>query len=214
VTNHKLCPLCFSVLEGENILENDQIDYPKYDFFKPKYNIFLRIITFITILVILSSILVNILTYENDQTLWAIIVILAMGYLWVLLRSTFKTKANAPTKLVIQMVTLSIFMFGIDYVTGYDKWSINYVIPFLSMASLLSIISLLVGNGVRFGEYSLYLFSSVLLGMIPFILWLFKLVDELWPSLAAASLSIATIIGMLVFADKETKEEIKKRFHI
>jgi hypothetical protein len=54
----------------------------------------------------------------------------------------------------------------------------------------------------------------VILGFIPFILYLMGLIDELWPSLAAATLSFVTIVGMIVFADKETKEELKKRFHI
>jgi hypothetical protein len=60
----------------------------------------------------------------------------------------------------------------------------------------------------------MYLFDAIILGFIPLILWLFNIVDVLWPSLTAASLSFATIVGMLVFADKETQEEMKRRFHI
>ena len=50
--------------------------------------------------------------------------------------------------------------------------------------------------------------------MIPLILWTFKLVTALWPSLVAACFSLMVFLGMLIFADKATKEEFNKRFHI
>ncbi len=213
-TNRKSCPLCFEILQDQDGKELQGPAYPKPTPYRPKYNVLLRIITFFTIIAIFSSVVVNALTYRQNKSLWSLIVILGLLYFWVLLRSTFRAKSNVPLRLVIQMLTLSILVIGIDYVCGFSRWSLNYVIPFLSMASILAIISILIGSGVRYGEYLLYLFSSVILGFIPFILYLMGLIDELWPSLAAATLSFVTIVGMIVFADKETKEELKKRFHI
>jgi hypothetical protein len=175
--------------------------------------VLLRIIAFLSVIAVFVSALVNALTYSKTKTLWSLIVVLGVVYFWVLLRSTFKAKVNVGLKLVIQMLMLSSLVVGIDAVSGFSRWSLNYVVPFLSMASLLAIIAVLLGK-VKFAEYLLYLLAAVILGFIPFILWLVNLIDVLWPSLAAASLSFATIIGMIVFADKETKEELKKRFHI
>ncbi|MDD3999791.1 MAG: DUF6320 domain-containing protein [Bacilli bacterium] len=212
-TKRKSCPLCFETLQSlsEDIV---QPAYPKLEKEPHKYNVLLRISTFLTILAIFASILINLFTYKQFRSLWSIIVILGVLYFWVLLRSTFRAKNNVPMRLVIQMLMLSILVIGIDSVTGFKRWSLNYVIPFLSMASLLAIISVLIGSLVRFAEYLLYLLAAIILGFIPIILWLVNLIDVLWPSLAAASLSFVTIIGMIVFADKETKEELKKRFHI
>jgi hypothetical protein len=216
-TTRKSCPLCFEILQDVDGQNYQGPEYPKPTPIPEKYNVLLRIITFLSIVAIFSSVLVNILTYKNSKSLWSLIVVLGVLYFWVLLRSTFKAKSNVPMRLVIQMVTLSIHVIGIDLVTGVSRWSlswsINYVIPFLSMASLLAIISMFLGK-VRSSEYLLYLLAAAILGLIPFVLWLFDLVIVLWPSLAAASLSFATIVGMIVFADKETKEELKKRFHI
>lgn len=212
-TTRKSCPLCFEILQDIDGKAYLGPEYPKPTPTPEKYNVLLRIITFLSIVAIFSSVLVNILTYKNSKSLWSLIVVLGVLYFWVLLRSTFKAKSNVPMRLVIQMITLSILVVAIDWVSGFSCWSINYVIPFLSMASLLAIISIFISK-MRSGEYLLYLLAAAILGFIPFILWLFDLIQVLWPSLAAASLSFATIIGMIVFADKETKEELKKRFHI
>lgn len=212
-TERKTCPLCLGILTSldDQVYENQ---YPKPSFVPEKRNIFIRILSFLTILAILASILINIATYHQTKTLWSLIVIIGIGYFWILLKSTFRRKTNVPLRLVIQMVALSAVTIVIDKVSGNIGWSLNYVIPFLSMASLLSIISLLIGNRVKYSEYLLYLLASVIFGIIPFLLWIFQIVSILWPSLSAASLSVATLIGMIVFADVETKEEIKKRFHI
>lgn len=212
-TTRKSCPLCFEILQDHDGKEFQGPDYPRPETETAPYNVLLRIITFLSVIAIFTSVLVNALTFKNTKTLWSLIVILGVLYFWVLLRSTFRAKSNVPMKLVIQMLMLSILIIGIDSVSGFKRWSLNYVVPFLSMASLLAIISVLIGR-VRFGEYLLYLLAAIILGFIPFILWLVKLITVLWPSLSAASLSFVTIIGMIVFADKETREEFKKRFHI
>jgi hypothetical protein len=213
-TDRKTCPLCFDILQNVDDKPVLNPTYPKPTPTPAHYNVFIRIVTFFTIIGIFSSVLVNIFTYRESKTLWSVIVILGLLYFWVLLKSTFRVKSNVPMRLVLQMLTLSLLVIGIDLVTGFSRWSLNYVIPFLSMASLLSMISLLIGSNVRFGDYLLYLLAAIILGFIPIIIWLFKVSDVLWPSLAAASLSFVTIVGMIVFADKSTKEELKKRFHI
>lgn len=212
-TTRKSCPLCFEILEDLDGKDFQGPDYPRPVPEPSSYNVLLRIIAFLSVIAVFVSALVNALTYSKTKTLWSLIVVLGVVYFWVLLRSTFKAKVNVGLKLVIQMLMLSSLVVGIDAVSGFSRWSLNYVVPFLSIASLLAIIAVLLGK-VKFAEYLLYLLAAVILGFIPFILWLVNLIDVLWPSLAAASLSFATIIGMIVFADKETKEELKKRFHI
>lgn len=216
VTERKSCPLCSEILKD---VEKDDVVFPLYP--KPseqaiKRSVFLRTLTFLTILLLTASLLINFFTYRQYPILWSLVVILAVGYFWILLRATFRGKSHIPMRLIIQMIVLSISTYIVDEVFGSKDWAINYVIPFISMASIVAVISLLFANRVKFGDYLLYMFACNIFGFIPFILWLLKVEGHtvLWPSLAAASLSFATIVAMIIFADKETKEEIKKRFHI
>jgi len=211
-SKRKTCPLCLAVLEDDGL---DYIDkYPKPQFAPQKRSIFLKILAFLSIVATLACVLINILTYEKGKTFWSAIVAFNICYFWVLIKSTFKKENKVAIRLVIQTIAISLLLYGIDYFTGNLKWSVNYVIPFITIASLLSILILSIGNKERYIQNFLYILVSIILSIIPLFLWLFKLSTILWPALSSSSFGIVTLIGIGVFADKDTKEEIKKRFHI
>lgn len=214
LTERKSCPLCNEILEE---IDKNEIEYPVYP--KPikkprKENRFVQVLSFFSVLSILASGLVNIFTYSANPHIWSPIVLLSIVYLWILLRATLRGKGYVPMRLIVQMLALSVLNYGIDYFSESTGWSLNYVIPFLSMAALIAIITMLVINSVQIGHYVMYAVAASIFGFIPFILWAFHVVDVLWPSLAAASLSFVTLLGMIVFARKDLKEEFKKKFHI
>ncbi|MCK9537154.1 MAG: DUF6320 domain-containing protein [Bacilli bacterium] len=213
-TERKTCPLCFTLLRNLEAQSTQLTLYPKYRSKTVRYNIFFRILAFLSIVTVFVSVSINIINYRENRNFWSLIIVASLIYLWILFRSTIRGNGNIPRRLIIQMLTLSVLLYVIDRLSGYGRWSLDFVIPFLSMASLLSIIILLVGNTVKFQDYVSALFAAIIFGFIPFILWLFKIVSTLWPSLSAASLSFSTIIGMFIFAGGHIKEELKKRFHI
>lgn len=212
-TERKTCPLCGSVLEG-NENESTSVGYPKYQQLPKKKNYVLRTFVFLTITGILVCALINFLTYSETPVLWAAYPIIGSIYMWILIRFTIISRKNASFKLLIQMITLSLVVYGIDYFTKNEGWALNYVVPFLSIASTLMIAIILMARKMKFGEYIFNLFASIILGFIPFILWITKVCTVSWPSFTAAVVSIVTLIGMIIFADKEIKEEFKKRFNI
>lgn len=213
-TERKSCPLCNEILEDLDQTALPFPVYPKPDQAPKKQNRFIQSLSFLSIMGIIVSGVVNFITFSEHPLYWSALVAISVFYFWILLKSTFKNKGNIPLKLIIQMLTLSVTTYAIDYFSKSTGWALNYVIPFLSMAALIAIIFMLLFNSKKINDYLMYLFASNLLGIIPFILWIFKIVEVLWPSLAAASLSFSVIIGFLVFARKELKEELKRRFHV
>lgn len=208
----KTCPLCLAVLErDEQIYEKK---YPSPFFVPRRKSLLLRILAFISIVSILISVIVNIMTYKKGQTMWSVIVSFNIGYFWLLIKSTFKKKGNVPIRLVVQTLAISLLIYIIDFFTGNEGWAINYAIPFIAMLSLLSIISLSIGTKKRYINYFLHIITAIIIGFFPIIFWLFGLVDVFWPSLASAMFSGSCFIGVLIIGDKDTREEIKKRFHI
>jgi len=208
----KTCPLCLSILEADD-LEYEK-KYPTPKFLPIKKSLLLRMLAFLSIVGIFSSIVINLMTYDKDETIWSVIVIFNIAYFWLLIKSTFKREGNVPIRLVIQTIAISLLVYVIDIFSGNKGWAINYVIAFITMASLLSIVSLSIGSKQRYINHFPHIITAILLGFIPIILYAFNLVDIVWPSLAAAFLSFITIIGIIIFGDRDTKEEIKKRFHI
>lgn len=212
-TKRQTCPLCGQFLiDTEPKKEILLSEYPPYKPIVKEYNLLLRIIYFLGFTGIILSAVVNWLTYEGVA--WSIYVGIGVVYLFILLKNTIMAKKPIARKLIVQMIVLSILLFGVDYYGGFARWSLDYVIPSLSIATTLSIILVVLIKPMRYEDYVIYMFLTVFLGFIPFIFYLFKIVNVLWPSISAAGLSLAVMIGMITFADRKTKNELKKRFHI
>lgn len=210
-SSRKTCPLCGQLLdsaghEGENIL------YPRYESDQKSINLLLRILLYISILSILSTVLINFLTYQG--TLWSIYVVLGILYGWILLRSTIMSRSNIAGRLLIQLVATSLVTYGIERVSNSENWALEYVVPFSCIVTMIAIVIIIIIKKMKYTDYISYLLLAVLISWVPLILYLTKIVEILWPSIAAAGVGVAIILGMIIFADTATKDELKKRFHI
>lgn len=209
----KTCPLCLSILETKEGGEYKKI-YPSPNLTPKKKSVLLKILSFLSVVGIFTSAVVNYLTYTKEGGLWSIIVAFNIGYFWVLIKSTLTRRGNIAVRLVIQTIAISLTVYIIDLLSGNTGWAINYVIPFTIMAALLSIISITLGSKERYQMYFNQIVTGVILGFIPIIFRFLNIATETWPAISALSLSVATIIGMIIFGDRHTKDEIRKRFHI
>ena len=66
---------------------------------------------------------------------------------------------------------------------------------------------------MKWREYALYQFITIILGVLPVISVAARLVTTTWPSIVSAFYSGVTLLGMFIFADKKYKNELIKRFH-
>jgi len=213
-TNRKTCPLCYEKLTDLDKEKLEHSIYPEYRQPKKKTNFFFRSAIFLAIAAMIITALVNIVTYKEEGGWWSFYVLVSMAYFLVLIKYSIISRGNPAKKIVIQMIALSILVVVVDFIARSTGWSYTYVVPFLSLASSATIGIILLTKSIRYSDYILYLFSSLLIGLIPFILWIFKLVKVLWPSLTAACFSLVVFLAMLVFADREIRDELRKRFHI
>ncbi len=213
-STRKTCPLCLSILEddgGEYIKK-----YPVPLNEPAKKSLFLRILSFLSIVAIFVTVVVNLMTYKEGGTWWSIIVVFNIGYFWLLIKSTFRKKGNVALRLVFQTLAISIVTYVIDYFTSqnFHGWAINYVFPFITMASLLSISALTLGSKRRYVNYFIHIITSIALCLIPIILYWVGLITVSWPAISSAMLAFSSLVAIVILGDKDTKEEIKKRLHI
>ncbi|HHU56276.1 MAG TPA: hypothetical protein GXZ48_06290 [Acholeplasmataceae bacterium] len=210
-TTRKTCPLCGQLLEGQDN-ENQISLYPKYVNEQKHINLLQRILLYISILAILISVLINFLTYRG--VLWSIYVVLGVLYGWILLRLTIMSRTNIAGRLLIQLIATSLVTYGVERVSQSENWALEYVVPFLCIITMIAILIILLIKKMKLTDYIYYLILAVLISWVPMILYWTKVVTVLWPSIAAAGVGVAIILGMIIFADTATKDELKKRFHI
>ncbi|MDD3191664.1 MAG: DUF6320 domain-containing protein [Bacilli bacterium] len=202
------CPLCGEKLEGQG----GQATHPPYQFEKQKINLALRILLFLSIIAISSTVLINFLTFHGD--FWSFYVVLGILYMWILLRSTIMSNRNIAMRLLIQMISISLLCIGIEEVSRSSGWALEYIVPFTCIASTVAIVIVILSKKMRYNDYLLYLLTAILISFVPLILYWTEVVQILWPSIAAAGVAFITVVGMLLFSDRATKDELKKRFHI
>ncbi|MDP4091619.1 MAG: DUF6320 domain-containing protein, partial [Bacillota bacterium] len=153
---------------------------------------------------------VNLLT--SPQYLWSIIPVSAMWLVLPVLGVPFAKKKLTPLMLVLDNVTVSIFLVIIDYVVDGQEWAMSYVVPFVLFGSALIVTIIVLCRKMTWRELFLFQLSIAAICFIPVIASRF-FDFVFWPSAASAVYGIITIVGMLIFGDKSLKYETKKRFH-
>lgn len=204
----KTCPLCGEMLSGEMTLEAAQ--YPQLQY-ERHINLAKRILLFLSMASIIITVGINLITGGD---FWSFYVVLGVLYIWILFRFTIISKRNIARRLFYQMIALSLLLVGIERLSESEGWALNYVVPGLCVLTTLSINIIILSKQMRYYDLMMYLLYTVLISWVPLILYFTSIVDVLWPSITAASISVLTILGIMFFADRATKDEIKKRFHV
>jgi hypothetical protein len=205
------CPLCFS-----NLAETDGDDgfagYPDIQENSRKYNILFRLFLFLSIAGSLVCLLFNLFFWSG--TLWTLIVVTGILLLWETIGLMIMSKRNAGLKVIGQTIVVLILLITIDAVTGWNQWSIGLIAPFVIISSTCAMTIVLYINRSRWREYMLFQFVITINGFIPVILYGCGLIKIIWPGAVGALYSLLTLLGMMIFADKQFKNELRKRFHV
>ncbi|EMS71688.1 DUF6320 domain-containing protein [Ruminiclostridium cellobioparum] len=213
IEDEKRCPLCSRNI-GEAGEGAKNVWYPSYGKTEtvPQLNFAGKVFFFISIAVMSICILINILSGIGNP--WSLFVIFPVLYLQLLINNTILSKIRAGTKIILQVMGTSCFLFFIDLLSGFYRWSVNIVIPFLLIAGTFLITVIVIKRKMLWNEYVGYIIAMIFLGFLPVFLYLTGVADEIWASAVSALYSFLTTIGMLVFANKKFKKEMTRRFHI
>ena len=124
------------------------------------------------------------------------------------------SKLHIGWKLFAQIIAVMIVLITTDAVTGWSGWSITYLEPFVIIAATLVMTLVLLIRRAKWREYMLFQFLITINGFISIVLYCFGLIKVIWPGATGAIYALLTLFGMYVFANKQFKNELYKRFHI
>ncbi|GIO23367.1 DUF6320 domain-containing protein [Oceanobacillus sp. J11TS1] len=207
-TKQQYCPLCKQKL-SEKADSNEY--YPVYETKIQRRRFAQRLTLFIAIFAISTSLLINLLTDTNK--FWFLYVLGPVLYGLLFINHTILSKAHTGSKVIFQVIALSVMLFILDAASGGPGWSIHYVIPFLVTLATLLVTIIVLRKPMKWREYIGYMTTMVILGFLPVILFLSSWSTVLWPSAATALYALLTLIGMILFSEKTMKNEIVRRFH-
>lgn len=209
-TAEHTCPLCRHKFV---ISDSDQLGayYPIYEE-QTQYRRFAqRLVFFIALIIMSTSILINLLI--NPETFWFLYLLGPVLYIVLLINHTILSQSHIGSKVVLQVIAMSVALFLLDLASGASKWSIHYVIPFVDIVATLLVTVIVLMKPMRWSDYIGYMMTMIVLGFIPIILFLSTWSVVLWPSAITALYAFLTLVGMLFFSEKTMKNEIVRRFH-
>lgn len=206
---HIVCPLCAGILEDKS----DEGDvFPHIPTIYQEFNIFIRILIFISIVAVVASFAVNMIFTKESS--WSILVAAGIACMWISLFFIIRKKNNIPKTILWQVGILSILSVVWDKSMGWMGWSIDYVIP--SICVLAMIVMAVGAKILKIGARDLiiYIFIDAIFGFLPVIFIVFGWLNVNFPSVICVAASVISLSILILFQGENMKNELNKRMHI
>lgn len=214
IDNSKICPLCKSKLFDidKNIDPRESENtYPFILGHLHRYNIAIKILILVSIVLAITSILINF--YITKTTLWSLIAIAGIIYCWLTTLFSIRKDINIGAHLLIQTICIGIILILIDNVLGYIGWSFNIAIPTLITITNTAMFIVLLVNYKRYTPYILYHLGLFLISLTPALFYLLNISNSFGFMITAILATTISLISSIIFSGKDSLNELKKRFH-
>ena len=211
-THTNVCPLC-----KRNLIDDDTLDVVNYPSIKKISNIrkLVRRIVFATcVSAILICTMINLLTFNGSY--WAAIV--DVGCLAVMIMFQFsmrkwvrigKTLFTGTISIIALLIVIDMFAYK-DQVRS-ASWSLDYTMPLILSASLLTCAVFLFFGNLFFSEFYNHAITLSLLNILMLIR--INKTNCICPILVSSSLGVIVLMMILFIFKEKLFEQIKRKFH-
>lgn len=204
------CPLCQHVLTKNDEKEADT--YPDAVHATKRFRLLENLFLFVSIVAGCVVILLNQVIYPDIS--WGLVVILVLIYANAVMRIAVTGRTGYRFKTFGLIILAILLLLGIDYLTGYHKWSLDFVLPAGIIAADVTILVLMLVNHRNWQSYMMVQILMMLLSVVPVVLW--GLGEIVFPYLVwvAVAVSVFLFLGTLILGDRKARTELKRRFYI
>lgn len=203
------CPLCKSVLEQTEELENM---YP-YVTGKTKRLVFFSRLYLLAVLLV-EAVLVWVDMNSKNVIKWSLLAGLIFFYIFLVLRYAVIGKSGYKSKISVLTLITIIGAIAIDYSTGYRGWSVDYVISGGIIVTECAILGLMFFNRRNWQSYIIWQIAMILCSMIPVILYMIGIEHNKYAAYIPLELSGLIFLGTMIMGGRRSKLELYRRFHI
>lgn len=205
----EFCPLCHSVLEQTEELENM---YPDARLKTQKLKFISRLYLFLAILAEFVLLIVD-FSGEN-QVHWSVLVGLGLLYIYTVLRYAVLGKSGYRAKTIVLVLLAVLLTVVIDFMTGYRGWSVDYVVSGGILLVDVVIIALMIINHRNWQSYLMWQISMLFFSWIPAILYWSGVENNVYMAFLPLVVSVFLFLGTLMVGGRRAWQELYRRFHI
>lgn len=205
----EFCPLCHSVLEQTEELENM---YPNARHKTQKLLFASRLFLFCAL--VIEFVLVMIDFNSTTQIHWSVLVGLGLLYIYTVLRYAVIGKSGYRAKTIVLVLLAVLLTVVIDFMTGYRGWSVDYVASGGILLVDAAIIALMIINRRNWQSYLMWQISMLLLSLIPTVLYWAGMENNVYMAFLPLVVSVFLFLGTLMIGGRRAWQELYRRFHI
>ena len=150
----------------------------------------------------------------NPEVAWSLVACLILAYANAVLRMAIIGKSGYMFKTLSLVILAVLMLLGIDYLTGYRGWSLDYVLPLGVLLIDLALLILMLANHRNWQSYMMAQILAILLSVIPVGLRLGGIIKFPYLVWIAFATSVFLFLGTLIIGDRRARTELKRRFHV
>lgn len=205
------CPLCHKPLKSDEKTKKEAI-FPKAKIKRRRPDKFTVDFFLCVAVIIIVCIALN-LVY-TPEFLWSTIVLVCLVYVFYCVRFTFIAQKNFNAKIFGQAVSLTALFVAVRLIVGGNHFIFITWLPIVYLLSDVLLLAYIIINKREARKKIISIIEIGVLGVIPVsAAYIFDLSVK-WPSIAVSALSIALVLGTLIFGRKHILGELKRFFHI
>lgn len=210
-----ICPLCQCILSQEPDklgLEDAEPAYPYADKRRKRIRFAMNIYIFAAVAAWVIILLINL--FMHHQMWWTFLIGACMVYGYVTLWYSVQTSRSYKLKLSLQALLAFLLLLLLDFLTGFQGWSLAFVFPAFVAIYDLSVLILMVIDKHNWQSFILMQMLAVGLSLILFVLYFFGLFYWLYAAFGILIFTLIVFVGTLVVGGQRAREEVARRFHM
>lgn len=201
------CPLCQGRLSGEPGPES----FPLVPTIYQQFHLLFKILLFVSASMGILAVAVNLVFEETGW--WSLIVVGGIASMWLSLSLAIRKRKNIPKGILYQVILISLICVAWDFLTVWNGWSIDYVIPILFLAGIASMAVLTKVLSWEIENILIYMCIDALFGIVPILFFFTRILHVVLPSVICVTGSALSLAFLCIFKGDSIWAEVKRKLN-
>jgi hypothetical protein len=192
--------------------EDINYHYPQFQSRRKSGQLFKKFINFIILISIVSCIFLDLI--DDSGFGWSMYPMTSCVYVLYLVY-LYSSKRKTIKKVTYNAYATIIFLLLLGFYSKSPFWAVDFPFPLGILAiNLCLTFYFVVRKRKSLHDIAIYILVASILGLIPLVLFFTKQLTYAWPSVCCGLYSLMVLSGLTFFSTNQTKDEIKRRFHL
>jgi FlaA1/EpsC-like NDP-sugar epimerase len=139
---------------------------------------------------------------------------LIMLYGYIVLRYAIIGTSGYRAKTLVLTILAVLMLITIDFLHGYNGWSVNYVFPAGIILVDVGILVVMAVNNKNWQSYMMQQIFMIICSAVALVLCKVGVITSPIVSIIAMNVSVIIFLGTLILGGRRARVELGRRFHI